>query len=285
MKRGDLRDIVIVTYLSWRSHRTVRLAAGVAYYSLFAAAPLLLLSLSVTGVFFDEDAVTEQIRAFLPDSFDDEVSTFSRSVSESLSDSSGALALVGLGSLFVTASMLFVSLQDAFDVIWEASAPSGWQTIRRRALAVGVVIVTAAVLVLALAVEAVGGWMRGVLYDQGAVSRLVADAGSAVASLVMVSLIVAGLFRVLTVSGPGWQSALISGCITAVVMLIGSRLVGIYLTTFGTASLTGAASSVLVVLFWLYSLAQMLLAGAELCRSIDAHLVRRSAEVHGAHSG
>ena len=48
------RLVVVETYTSWRSHRTIRLGASLAYYGLFAIVPLLAISFAVAGLVISE---------------------------------------------------------------------------------------------------------------------------------------------------------------------------------------------------------------------------------------
>ena len=53
----------------WFTHRSARLGAALAYYSVFSMGPLLLIVISIAGLFFGADAVrgslTSQFRSML----------------------------------------------------------------------------------------------------------------------------------------------------------------------------------------------------------------------------
>ena len=56
---------------------------------------------------------------------------------------------------------------------------------------------------------------------------------------------------------------------TAVLLLIGTSLLGVYLNNVAIPSIGGAAGTVFVVLLWLYYVAEIVLVGAHLIRVID----------------
>jgi membrane protein len=47
----------------WLRHREARLGAALAYYSVFSLGPLLLIVVSIAGLFFGEDAVRTALAA------------------------------------------------------------------------------------------------------------------------------------------------------------------------------------------------------------------------------
>jgi membrane protein len=61
-----------------------------------------------------------------------------------------------------------------------------------------------------------------------------------------------------------WRDVWIGAAITAVLFGIGKTLIGLYIGTSGIASGFGAASSLVVVVVWVYYSAQIFLIGAEM---------------------
>jgi uncharacterized BrkB/YihY/UPF0761 family membrane protein len=65
------RDVTLLKTAAndWLRHRDARLGAALAYYSVFSLGPLLLIVVSIAGLFFGEDAVrgalTTQFRSLL----------------------------------------------------------------------------------------------------------------------------------------------------------------------------------------------------------------------------
>ena len=66
------------------------------------------------------------------------------------------------------------------------------------------------------------------------------------------------------------------GVLTAVTLTVGNRLFIEYMRRFGASSLAGATGSVLVGLVWIYTIAQIVLAGAELTRVLQRHHEQRA---------
>ncbi len=266
-----VKAVLTLTYGEWQAHRTIRLGAAVAYYSLFAAVPVLVLTVIFAGIFVSRDDVqaylAEQIsRIFGAD--DSEVATSLAATFDDLDPTAG-LGLVGAGSLVLAATLVVVALQDAFNAIWELPVRSGLRvSIVRRVFAFLVVLAFGAVIVLSLALNAVTSLLDGLVPDVPllrSLSELVGFAGAWTLGIGAVTL----LFRYVTTVRVPWRAAIIGGTVTALLIAGGTVLIGAYLRRYGASSVAGAAGAVLLVLIWLYYEAQILLAGAEFTRVLS----------------
>jgi membrane protein len=263
-----LRDVVVETYGEWRRHRTIRLGAGLAYYGLFAFVPLLAVSLSLAGLFF----ATEDVQSYLATRLADLIGGDAEVVGAALADlldgfgSMLGLGLIGAASLLLTASLLVVALQDAFNTIWEQPVRSGIRnTVIRRLVAFAVVVGFGAVLVVSFSVNAVTG-LIGRLVPDVAVFEPLTELFGAAASWVILIGVIALLFRYLTDVRIPWRSVLTGAMVTAMLVAVGTAAIGAYLRRYAATSLLGATGSVFLILLWIYYEAQIVLVGAELTR-------------------
>jgi membrane protein len=124
------------TATSWVKHNAARLGAALAYYSIFSLGPLLVIAISVAGLFFDadatRDAVSGQLQSLLGDSG-------AKAVNSMLSGAAGhstagiLSTLLGVGALLFAAIGVVVQLKDALNTVWDVEAPAGggiWKFIR-----------------------------------------------------------------------------------------------------------------------------------------------------------
>ena len=262
-------DVGRDTYLAWHEDRAIRLGAGLAYYGLFAIVPLISLSLLVAGVVFSDQDIEEFLDETLGNVLETDVTELSASLTEELHTgrSRSGLGLIGIGSLVVAASFVFVALEDAFAVIWHVPVRRGWRfTVRRRLLAFMVVLVTGLVVVAALSVHTVAGLAEALLPGEIPVVEHTADLVGAAGLWVITSAVIVVLFELLVSTRVPWRPAVIGAGITAALLGLGTWAVGLYLGHFGASSVSGAAGGVLLVLVWIYYEAQILLVGAELTK-------------------
>lgn len=257
------------TVQSWLDDRAPSMGAALAYYTLFSLAPLLLIVISVAGLIFGEDAargeITLQLRSLMGDAGAGAVQELLVSVRQP-AEGSFATA-VGLLLLLVGATTVFAELQDSLDRIWRVPArvPSnGWLALlRARLLSFGMILAIGFLLTVSLVVSAAlalvgrsveplfGGW-----YVVGA-------AANAIGGFVLVAAMFALIYKVLPRAHVQWRDVWTGALFTAILFALGKLLIGLYISRFGVSSGFGAASSLVIVLLWVYYSAQVFLFGAE----------------------
>ena len=265
-----LAGLLTETYGEWRRHRTIRLGAGLAYYGLFAFVPVLAVSLSLAGIFFQKADVQDYLAGQLADVLGDDAATVSAALARALDgfDSMLGLGLVGAVSLVFTASLLVLALQDALDTIWERPVRVGLRTtLARRVLALLVVVGAGVVLVVSFALNAVSA-LFGRMIPGVAVLESLGELIGTAASWALGIGVIAMLFRFLTDVRVPWRSVLPGAVVTALGVAIGTVAIGAYLRRYAASSLLGATGSVFLLLIWIYYEAQIILAGAEFTRTL-----------------
>lgn len=257
------------TVQSWLDDRAPSMGAALAYYTLFSLAPLLLIVISVAGLIFGEDAargeITLQLRSLMGDAGAGAVQELLVSVRQP-AEGSFATA-VGLLLLLVGATTVFAELQDSLDRIWRVPArvsSNGWLALlRARLLSFGMILAIGFLLTVSLVVSAAlalvgrsveplfGGW-----YVVGA-------AANAIGGFVLVAAMFALIYKVLPRAHVQWRDVWTGALFTAILFALGKLLIGLYISRFGVSSGFGAASSLVIVLLWVYYSAQVFLFGAE----------------------
>lgn len=273
----SLVALVLDTYEQWRVQRTVRLGAALAYYGLFAIVPVLSLSLGVVSMVFSGIDVDDALNRLAERLFDSTPPpAFVASVSDQIDqlEVGAGLGVLGFASLLLAGSLVFVALNDAASLIWEVPVQRGFgTTIRRRLLALGIVLGVGAVAIGVVVLRWVGGLLTRLVPSGIWVVDAVTQAAERFAAVLVVGAVVALLFRVLAPRGVDWLALLVGGGLAGAAMVVGSDLFGVYLDTVFTTSVTGAAAGVLVFLLWTYAMAQILLVGMHLTRGLDDRLV------------
>jgi membrane protein len=120
MKARDLGWILKHTVTGWWNDNVPRLGASLAYYTLFALAPILIVAITIAGAFFGRDAVqrevTGQISALVGENG-------ARAVHAMLEGAyhrsgNGVATGIGLATFFLGATGAFLELQTALNAIW-----------------------------------------------------------------------------------------------------------------------------------------------------------------------
>jgi membrane protein len=269
---APIRRIGTRTYAAWREDRTLRLGAGLAYYALFAVLPLIALTGALAEQLFGTADVQEYIAGMLNEFGVADSDSVSDAVADALSRDSTQtrLGLIGFATLLFAASVFFLALADAVNVIWNVPVGSGlWNTIRRRLVAFLMVLATGGVLLAGIAVTAVSGLAQKLLPVQIELLDTLTTSLAGVASWVALALALAMLFRFLPPVRVAWRVALLAGTATAVLLVLGTVVIGWYLREFGGSSVAGAFGALLAALTWVYYEAQILLGGMQLVKVLS----------------
>src|SRR6266513_5607178 len=117
------------TFSEWLEDQAPQLGAALAYYTVFALAPLVLLLLAIVGFLFRNDPagawqkVTEQMSYFLDKSAIDVVQGIAQKASQ---PNKGVVATsIGILLALFGASGVFGQLQDALNTIWSVKPKPG----------------------------------------------------------------------------------------------------------------------------------------------------------------
>ena len=155
--RFNFIDLMKRTVKEWQQDNVPTQAAALAYYTIFALAPLLLVVLAVAGLFVSADAARDRLLAEATGLIGKDGADWLRSTLEraSKSQGSGLLSLVlGTGGLILGASGAFGQLQQALNKIWDAKPPANLGAlVRARAVSFGLVLVLGFLLLVSLSVR------------------------------------------------------------------------------------------------------------------------------------
>ncbi len=257
---------------AWSRDRISSRAAALAFYTLFSLPALLIIAVAVAGFIFGEAAATGEIVIQTARWLGRDNATLVQSIIEKSSDPASGLlaALVGLAGLLVAATTAFAELQASLDRIWGLKGPPRGpprygirQLLRKRLIAfvlvgcVGLLLLTSMVISAAIAVfgEFWLGWV-------GHTANLLEALNFAV-SLGIVTTLFAFIYKFLPSRPVAWRNVWVGALFTSLLFTLGKSLIGLYLGTSAVASPFGVASSLILLLLWLYYSAQIFLFGAE----------------------
>ncbi len=258
------------TAFEWFDDKAPQLGAALAYYTVFALAPLVLLLLAIIGVLFRDDPsgawsrVTEQMGYFLDKSAVQVVTDIAADASKP--GKSTIATVIGIGLALFGATGVFGQLQDALNTIWGVKAKPGegiMSFLRARFISFAMLGGVFFLLLVSLAIEAL---LKGL--SQYLQHSLPGGLGIAVSVYVIfdfavVVLLFAMIFKFLPDAEIQWRDVWIGAVMTAIFFGIGKWALGLYLGSGAAASAYGAASSLITLLLWIYYSSQILLFGAE----------------------
>ena len=259
----------VAVYRAWTEDSATTMGAAIAYYALFSAAPLLLIVVSVAGVFFGERAATGEVVLRLAPLIGEQQALLVQNALQGLDRPGAGLAgLVGAGALLFGATTVLTELQSALDRIWrgESSAPLPWWSgLRARALALAAILLsglllTGSILLSAgLAAAATWWWPAGLAPHL----PMLGEALNFAISLALMTGVFASLYKGLPRLRLPWRDIWLGAAVAALLFSLGKTVIGWYIGGSAVISAFGAAGSVVALLLWVYFCAQVFLLGAE----------------------
>jgi membrane protein len=257
----------------WWDDDVPRLGASLAYYTLFALAPVLVIAIGIGGLVFGAEAVRGEIVGQIQGLIGREGAAAVQGMLEGASRPSASIAatVVGIFTFFIGATGAFLELQTALNTIWHVEMkPTGsyWRAlIMQRIISFGLVVALGFLMVTSLLVSAALAAAHRYMGNAFPGVFVLWEALNVIVSLGVVTLLFAMIYKVLPDVKLAWRDVWLGALVTAGLFTLGKLLIGLYLGTTSVASTYGAAGSVIVVLVWVYYSAQVILLGAEFTRA------------------
>jgi membrane protein len=278
----NVKDIFSQACSAWIDHDASTMGAALAFYTVFSVAPILIIAIGVLGLLIGADTVSAnllpQMQSLLGDAGTAAVQTLISSAS--YMGRSLLATVIGVVTLLIGASTVFVELQTSLDRIWGVPkrnrARGVWRFLRSRFLSLGLVVGVGFLLMVSLLIStvlaALGAWLSPYLGDWHS-SLLIIYVGL---SLAISTVLFAFVYKYLPQERLSWRDVWVGGLVTGILFNLGKFAIGYYLGKSAFASVYGAAGSLLVLLLWAYYSAQIFLFGAEFTKSYSYVLGARS---------
>lgn len=270
-------SLVWKALVAWFDDSAPRHGAAIAYYTLFAIAPVLVLVIGIAGLVFGQDAVRGEIVTQISGLIGRDGAEAVQSILQRASEPREGIGatVLGLAGLVFAGTGAFLELQAALNKVWEvkAATTSAFDVkalVKRRLRSLGMVVSIGFLLMVSLtvnaAVNAAVTWF-GSVAEVWPVAVLMVNQ---VVNLIVSAVLFGILFRVLPDVRLSWNDVAIGSVVTAVLFAVGQRLIGLYLGNSALASPFGAAGTIAIILVWVYYSTQIVLFGAELTRVFAA---------------
>jgi membrane protein len=281
--------------VGWWEDDVPRMAAAVAFYTLFSFAPLVIVAIMIAGLVYGEEAAAGQLAERIEHTVGRTAGqVIEAAIANANRPNTGVLAtLVSLLISLFAATGVFNELGNALDRVWErdpqkpsedhpATASAGTddsrsffsrvkqgalELLKARFWAFTMVVGIGLTLLLSLfASTLLAGlgrqvnWVWAEWFWLGRIVDMLLWVG-------LSTLAFALIFKVLPASKLAWRDVWPGAFIAAILFSVGRLLIGVYLAHSSVASVYGAAGALVVIMVWTWCSAMVLLFGAEFCQA------------------
>lgn len=279
-------EVLKNSFTGFSDHKVTKLSGSLAYYTVFSMAPLLVVIISLCGIFLGQEAAQGKIYGQLAGFMGkDTAMQLQEIVQKAAIGNKGTVAfIIGIVTLLVGATTVFSDIQDSINTIWglKPKPKRGWlKMLQNRFLSFSVIISLGFLLLVSLGITAVlDGFSDRLQARFSDVSVILFYILNQIVTLAVVSLIFGVIFKVLPDAVIKWRDVIYGSVVTALLFMLGKFGISIYIGQSDVGSTYGAAGSLVILLLWTYYSSIILYFGAEFTK---AYAVAYGSEIHPSH--
>lgn len=251
------------------NNNSLRLAAALAYNTIFSLPPLLFIMLLAIGSFFGEEALSGQLYAQSKDALGEDAAKEIQTMINNLNaqENKGMMKWVGYGMLIFAATTFFITLQESLNTIWNIKAkPENGivQTLKTRFLSFGLILSVGLLMLASFLISAALSFFTDYLREIfPGVAVYLFKLLDLVLSTGVITVLFALIYKYLPDALIRWKDVWIGSFITALLFVAGKFLIGWYLSFSDVGSAYGVAGSIIIILVWIYYSSLIVFYGAE----------------------
>lgn len=246
-KLQALAEFASMVWRRFFDERSISIASSLAFTTLLSLVPIVVVAVAVLSVIPVFEETSAQLQAFLLANLIPESAASVAGYARELSDNAAGLTAIGLAFLFVTATLLLLNIDRAFNQIWRVRRPPR----AARRILIYAMLLTAAPVLIGLSLS-LTSWVVSVSMG------LVKDAPYAGLLLRIVPIALTGFaFAMLYITLPNRRvrvrDALAGGFLSAVAFEATKHGFALYITHFPAYRLVyGAFAAIPIFLIWIY---------------------------------
>jgi membrane protein len=273
MKFKDIWRLLKDSFAGFSDDKVTKLSASLAYYTVFSMGPLLILIISICGIFLGREAMEGEVYRQLEGFMGADTAKSLQDIIKNAAISGGSTIaiIIGAVTLLVGATTVFAEIQDSINTIWGLKPKPKlglMKMLLNRFLSFSVIVSLVFILLVSLGVT----WLIEGLSDRlfrnfEDTSVIIVNVVGQIITLVVISFIFGVIFKVLPDAKIKWRDVALGSIVTAVLFMIGKFGISFYISKSNVGSTYGAAGSLVVLLLWTYYSSIILYFGAEFTKA------------------
>jgi membrane protein len=259
--------------IDFNNDNAFKLAASLSYSMIFAIGPLLIVVISLAGIFWGQQAVEGKIYIQIKDLVGNaaalQIQDFIKYIQQSKHTVVGAI--VGGAVLLIGATGVFTEIQGSINYMWaiQAKPKKGWlYLLISRLISFSLIVAFGFISMVSLVINSLMDQLSDYLvrhFSHFTVYFFYAVNLSLI--LAVTVLLFTIIFRILPDAVIAWRDAFIGAVFTGILFMAGKLLISVYLGNSNIGLMYGAAASVMIILVWVYYSSIILYFGAEFTKT------------------
>lgn len=259
---------------SYGEDKVARLAAALAYYTIFSLSPLLVIALSIATLFYGEQAARGEIASQIQNTVGPNAAGAIQEILQNAhaAGSGGSIVatVVSLGIALWGASNLFGALQDAMNTVWGvAPKPDAgvMEMVRDRLLSFSMVLGIGFLLLVSLVATTVLNTVTDAVRDATGAPSVLFQLLNFAVFWALTSWVFGLMFKLLPDAEIEWRDVIVGAVFTGLLFSVARLLLSLYLSQSAPGSAFGSAGTLVALLLWINYSATIFLIGAEFTKA------------------
>lgn len=256
----------------------LKLSASLSYYTVFSIGPIIIIVISLVGIFYGKEAVQGkvygQVKDFIGSNAALQLQEIIKNIEYSQFKTTGFI--IGVIMLLFGASGVFTEIQDSVNRIWSVKAKpkKGWlkfiiNRLLSFSLVVGLGFIMLVSLLVSTALDALNDRLASWFSEDVVVLFYIINI---LIVLAVITLLFAIIFKVLPDAIIRWRDVITGSFFTALLFMGGKFLISFYISKSNVGVTYGAAATIVIILLWVFYSSIILYFGAEFtkCYAVEA---------------
>ena len=268
----NMGSLLKETFTQWINRDPFRNSTVNAYYTIFSMPGLLIIIINLTGYFFEQQAVSDeidqQIRALIGGKAAEDVQAIVSNANQSKGFT--VSSIISLATLLFGATGVFYQLQQTLNLMWEVKPQPKRKLLKLvmdRLFSFGLILVVGFLLLVSLVLSTVlsmiSNWVAAYFSDSLNIVFRLLDLSI---SLGVITLLFAAIYKFLPDVEIEWRDVWIGALVTSLLFVLAKFALGFYFAYSDPGSTYGAAGSIILIMLWVSYAGMILFFGAEFTR-------------------
>lgn len=260
--------LLVKTFVKWNRDKVPRLGAALAFYSILSLAPMTVVVLIIISNILGNTEIKLQFLFEVKNVLGIQIADFIKNLIENASHSEAKITATTLSifTILFTSSMGINYLKNALNTIWEVKVPPKraiWHGFRIRMVSILIVIVFSFIITLYFFSYPILLTIKDNFGNNFSFINEYNRYFNGFYNFLLISIMFTLAFKFLPDRKTKWRFSFIGGIFTGFLFIFGNSLIKLYLSKNVIANIYGAAGTLVIMLLWVYYIAQITFFGAE----------------------
>lgn len=269
MKFKPFCSLLKATAVDWWNDLPFRLAAALAFYTIFSLSPIVIIAVGVVSTFYGQERAAREVVEELELLVGPQAGAALGEMTTAVPDAESGLRAVVIAAVTVVigSTIFFAELQSVLNQIWDVQVRPDRGIfiglLRDRAQSFILALLVGILLLASVVVSAVISGAAAYFADYPPDISWFWSFTETAVSFIITAVLFAVIYKYLPDVKITWGDVAIGSVVTALLFTLGKYGIGLYLGRMAAASTYGAAGSFVLFLLWVYYSALICLFGAE----------------------